>query len=698
MVIIRYTEDASEVMVPFVASKTYTGETLTATVAADDRYTVTANDGGVNVGDYTVTLTLTSGCHWNGGSTDPTNLVFTITPAQNAWTVEPAISKGYWLTTDDPGVLTAGATTFGTVTATYKKDGGAAEPYSAMPTAPGEYVVTYTAPVSDNYSSPDPASKSVSFSIFNVDETPPFTVATNGFMTADVSAAKVNVSVPYRVECEVQSSKLVDVFAHYALEGSDTTNAVKIASEVALDATGTGTLEDLVPGTNYWVSLSGQGGSTVAPTTMPVKVVTPGPAMGLTASAVFTNDPKEFVLSGSVTPGLGTTTVYLRWSLNSVALDNVATYTFAFGDTGAFSTNIAYTAPNDTLTWAVAVSNEFASASYGDLAWNDTRSAQTKTRVDMAATTYTWTGNGGDNLWTNFANWTANVTAAYGYPDNKNYATARFTNAVVVALNGGKFGLGAQGLVVSSNRGEVRLQNGTLDFPSSDFSFGASGTDVVFDLVTLTGLRALEFVSGCKTVFIGNTAQGWSYEPWGIDNTRMVVRDGTMSSGYFQVWIAADRRHYVDITNAVWTVNGNIISAGNPGLIANVVTLRDGADRQAQFVTTGTMNFTDTWDIKIPEDGHAKPSIQAVDTFDNTTGCIFKLDVTDCNRGLKVPLVRFTGADQTARMNNKNFTLRALDNGVDVTAKRNARLEWSQEDNTLYYKQDGQLGLLISVR
>ena len=43
---------------PTISSKTYTGETQTADISEPSDYTVTANNGGVNVGSYPVTLTL----------------------------------------------------------------------------------------------------------------------------------------------------------------------------------------------------------------------------------------------------------------------------------------------------------------------------------------------------------------------------------------------------------------------------------------------------------------------------------------------------------------------------------------------------------------------------------------------------------------------------------------------------------------
>ena len=54
-----FTISRATVSAPTLGSKTYTGGTLTADEPTDDRYTVTENAGGVDVGTYSVTLSLT---------------------------------------------------------------------------------------------------------------------------------------------------------------------------------------------------------------------------------------------------------------------------------------------------------------------------------------------------------------------------------------------------------------------------------------------------------------------------------------------------------------------------------------------------------------------------------------------------------------------------------------------------------------
>lgn len=51
---------------PVIASKVYNGEKQTATIAANEGYAVTENEGGVDVGEYTVVLTLTDTANASG--------------------------------------------------------------------------------------------------------------------------------------------------------------------------------------------------------------------------------------------------------------------------------------------------------------------------------------------------------------------------------------------------------------------------------------------------------------------------------------------------------------------------------------------------------------------------------------------------------------------------------------------------------
>ncbi len=697
IVVFRYKVAGNVAFVPTVSSKVYTGETLTADVSDGTGYTVTQNNGGIDVGDYDVVLTLDEGYVWDDSEFSGT-LTFSITQAANVWTVEPAITKNSWTHgAEEPGVLTAGETQFGSVVATIAKDGGAATAFDGtLPTEAGEYIVTYAAPAATaNYTAPEVTEKSVSFAVYAAEEIPPYTFSTGAL---SVNGERT-LSVPYSLACDVATTKTADIYVRYALDGAETTNTVQIAEDVALNGgSDAGTVADLQPGATYWVDVYAVVDEEPSDATTLESVSVPGPATGLAASATFTNDPREFIISGSVTPGLGTTTVTVEWSLNSDSLDNSRTFTFGYGDEGVFSNIVSYAELSDSLTWRVSVSNTVTTGTWGEQEWGDATETATKTRTDKAAVTYTWTGAGGDNLWTNVANWSASRTDNYGYP-NSSYATARFlTSGAVADLDGGTFGVrdGGSGLTFASNLGEVVLRNGTLNMNSSgdDLAFGASGTTVVFDSVRLTGFRGLKFTADSPTVFSGASTQSWLYEPWGDNGTELIVRDGTMESGLFQTWFGSDRVHHVTISNAVWTVR----SASNPLSLGNVAYFSDGEDRQGRVVSLGKIKLGYTYNIVIPAQGHDTATLTAATLDTSSASCTFRIDVTDWKGGRKVPLVTFTGADQSSAIEKGEMTLRAYDNGVDVTEKRNARLVWSSEDNTLYYQQNSKSGLMIFIQ
>ena len=699
IVVFRYRLAANIAIAPTIAPKPYAGTAQAADVADGNGYTVTENDGGVDVGTYDVVLATDDGYVWDTtGASGAITLPFSITFVTNVWTTEPSISKSSWTGgVDEPGVLTNGVTRFGAVAATIAKDGGDAAAFGGtLPTEAGEYVVAYAAPAATaNYAAPETPVKTVSFAIFAADAIPPYQIAL-GTLSADTNRT---LSIPYSLSCDVTTPKVASLYARYALDGATTTNTAQIAAGVALGGgAGTGTVADLMPGTNYWVDVYAVVDAEPSSPTALASVAVPGPSTDFSASATFTNDPMEFVLSGSLAPGLGTTTVTVSWSVSTNTLENSATFVFQQGDPAAFATNIAYAALGDTITWKVDVVTTYTSATYGTQTWTDSTGVATKSRRDAAAVTYAWTGEGGDNLWTNIANWSASRAENFGYP-NSTYATARFETAGAVADLGGRtFNVrdGGLGLAFASGLGEVTLRNGTINMNSagSDLSFGAGGTTVVLDSVNLVGFHGLKFAANSPMVFSGTSTQSWSYEPWGVNGTELVVRDGTMESGFFQAWFSSDRVHNVAISNAVWTIR----SAANPVSLGNVVTFRDGENRQGRVVSLGKIKLGYTYDIAIPAQGHDTATLTAATLDAASTSCTFALDVTGFSRAAKVPVVAFTGADQSSVVAAVPKTLRAYANGVNVTGRRNARLVWSSEDNTLYYQQDAACGLVTVIR
>lgn len=704
IVVFRYKIASNIAVVPTFESKVYTGETLTADVADGTGYTVTQNDGGIDVGDYDVVLTLVDGYTWDVSEFSGT-LTFSITQAANVWTVEPAISKDSWTQgVDEPGVLTAGETQFGTVAATITKDGGEATTFDGtLPTEAGEYVITYATAATANYTAPEVTEKTVSFAIYAADEIPPYTFATG---TLAVNGERT-LSVPYSIACDVTTTKAADIYVRYALDGDETTNTVKIASAVALNGgAGTGTVADLKPDATYWVDAYAVVDEVQSDATALASVKVPGSATDFTASATFTNDPKEFTISGSVTPGLGTTTVTVKWSLNSDALDNSETFTFSYGDEGVFTQSVPYTDLSDSLTWRVSVANTVTTETWGEQSFSGGPDVSgTKRRLDVVNTTYTWTGAGGDNFWTNIANWSASASECIGYPgtraaDGYDRSTAIFTsaaNGAVIDLDGGTFTGRDEGesIKFDANAGDIKFKNGTLDFNYIGYVLGASGTTVVFENVSSD--NRLTIASGATVVFEGDTVGTWTYRPRsGYSNTRLVIRNGTLSSGAFATDTTIASSHTVEISNAIWSISGKV---DTDQAIANTVTFRDGADYQARFVASGELQLKGTYEIAIPKGGHSLASLTGSTLTSGSSSATFRVDVTDFTSQKKVPIATFTSTtDQSSKYASKTVNLVATADGVDVTEKRNARLVWSEEDNTLYYQQDSQRGFVVIIQ
>ena len=85
-----YVEGKSPVEVPAIADKEYTGDIVTADIADTEYYTVTENNGGVDVGTYNVTLTLKNPAeyYWSNdktGTETTRTLTFDVTKADNEW-------------------------------------------------------------------------------------------------------------------------------------------------------------------------------------------------------------------------------------------------------------------------------------------------------------------------------------------------------------------------------------------------------------------------------------------------------------------------------------------------------------------------------------------------------------------------------------------------------------------------------------
>lgn len=147
---------------PVISSKEYTGSNQTATVAENEAYEVTVNEGGINVGEYDVVLTLTDTKKYEWTTPDADDktkvtLKFTITKATNEITVLTLDDRTYGETPKTP---TATAK-FGTPEFTYATSENG-EYTATVPTAVGKYWVKATVEGTDNYTA---ATKTAQFEI-----------------------------------------------------------------------------------------------------------------------------------------------------------------------------------------------------------------------------------------------------------------------------------------------------------------------------------------------------------------------------------------------------------------------------------------------------------------------------------------------------------------------------------------------------
>ena len=147
---------------PVISSKEYTGSNQKATVAENEAYEVTVNEGGINVGDYDVILTLTDTKKYEWATPDADDktkvtLKFAITKAANEITSLTLDDWAYDETANEP---TATAK-FGTAAFTYSatQDG---EYTATVPSAVGKYWVKATVEGTDNYTA---ATKTAQFEI-----------------------------------------------------------------------------------------------------------------------------------------------------------------------------------------------------------------------------------------------------------------------------------------------------------------------------------------------------------------------------------------------------------------------------------------------------------------------------------------------------------------------------------------------------
>ena len=128
-----------------------------------DLYTVVTNNGGTNKGNYDVVLELKDADNykWKTTAEKTVTLIFTITAADNSWTVAPSIAD--W-TYGDTASAPKSEAEFGSVTVTYTGKAADGTDYSgtAAPTKAGVYTATFAVAATEDYGS---LSKTVDFKI-----------------------------------------------------------------------------------------------------------------------------------------------------------------------------------------------------------------------------------------------------------------------------------------------------------------------------------------------------------------------------------------------------------------------------------------------------------------------------------------------------------------------------------------------------
>ena len=156
------TKEKTTLETPTIASQVYTGSKLVAAVPDNDGYKVESNEGGTNVGEYDVVLTLTDATKYEWATPDSDDATrvtvkFAVTKATNEITSLELESWSYGENAKTP----VAKAKFGTPTFSYgtTADGMFTD---AVPTAAGKYFVKATVAATANY---DGAEKIAEFKI-----------------------------------------------------------------------------------------------------------------------------------------------------------------------------------------------------------------------------------------------------------------------------------------------------------------------------------------------------------------------------------------------------------------------------------------------------------------------------------------------------------------------------------------------------
>lgn len=130
------------------APQVYTGAALTPVVTADGAYSVAAPENAVDVGEYSVVVSLKdkSATAWDDGTTDDLTLTFKVEKAVNAWKTLPSVSSTRWERRDGPaGTVSQGEGVFGGASTCSHTDAQLAA------LTKGTHRIVFTVPETANY-------------------------------------------------------------------------------------------------------------------------------------------------------------------------------------------------------------------------------------------------------------------------------------------------------------------------------------------------------------------------------------------------------------------------------------------------------------------------------------------------------------------------------------------------------------------
>ena len=202
--------------VPTVADKVYTGSVITVEVESTDKYTVTGDVSALEVGEYTVTFTLTDSDNYEWLGADSSASVsrsYRIGTAVNSWVVEPEDITAVY---NGKSVTVAAQALHGEITVVYTLNGVEV----SAPTSAGVYTVVITARA-DNYADLV-AYRTIVINKATVDAPTPDTLTYNG-TEQKLSFTDLNLGKLYTVVSETGATN-VGESATATLKLTDSTN------------------------------------------------------------------------------------------------------------------------------------------------------------------------------------------------------------------------------------------------------------------------------------------------------------------------------------------------------------------------------------------------------------------------------------------------------------------------------------------